>query len=327
MPMGFILYRLFGRAILLFVAPAPGFAPLRDARQPSGTHARLSRPCAGLPLMRCGPIRCLPGGNSARIPLLPLPPCSLALAIGACTAAFRHDRRAAAEAAAGARIPANLSIRRCGARSAPTASRAARVVRISAVPADARRRSEVTPSCWRSPRPSALDLTYASYHDTEPAQVQVRVRPDVRLVRPDASGRPIADRARRSHAGRASATPCCRTTTGRAASGAIRASIGRTFRMEGFVFEIVGVAGERFTGTETGTVTDIFVPTMMKMPAVTTGRLELVPHLGAAEARRRGGGAAARSPPGRTSGASRRSAPLASWASRSSGSNGSSTKS
>jgi predicted permease len=39
--------------------------------------------------------------------------------------------------------------------------------------------------------------------------------------------------------------------------------IGRTFRMDKVVYEIVGVAGERFTGTETGTVTDVFVPTMM----------------------------------------------------------------
>ncbi len=40
--------------------------------------------------------------------------------------------------------------------------------------------------------------------------------------------------------------------------------IGRTFRMAGRVFEIAGVAEERFTGVEPGTVTDIFVPMMMK---------------------------------------------------------------
>ena len=38
---------------------------------------------------------------------------------------------------------------------------------------------------------------------------------------------------------------------------------GRTFRMGDHLYEIVGVGPERFTGTETGTVTDIFVPTMM----------------------------------------------------------------
>ncbi len=39
--------------------------------------------------------------------------------------------------------------------------------------------------------------------------------------------------------------------------------VGRTFRMAGDIYQIVGVGPERFTGTETGTVTDIFVPTMM----------------------------------------------------------------
>ena len=44
--------------------------------------------------------------------------------------------------------------------------------------------------------------------------------------------------------------------------------LGRTFRMEGHLYEIVGVGPERFTGTEPGTVTDIFIPTMMH-PGVT----------------------------------------------------------
>src|SRR5208283_1262665 len=39
--------------------------------------------------------------------------------------------------------------------------------------------------------------------------------------------------------------------------------IGRTFRMGNDLFEIIGVAEEPFTGTEPGTVIDIFVPTMM----------------------------------------------------------------
>ncbi len=43
--------------------------------------------------------------------------------------------------------------------------------------------------------------------------------------------------------------------------------IGRTFRLDNDLFEIVGVAEERFTGTETGTMTDIFIPTMMKRPS------------------------------------------------------------
>jgi predicted permease len=39
--------------------------------------------------------------------------------------------------------------------------------------------------------------------------------------------------------------------------------IGRTFRMGSDLYEIVGVAGGRFTGTEPGTATGIFIPTMM----------------------------------------------------------------
>jgi putative ABC transport system permease protein len=39
--------------------------------------------------------------------------------------------------------------------------------------------------------------------------------------------------------------------------------IGRTFRMDDHLYQIVGVAEKPFTGTEPGTMTDIFVPTMM----------------------------------------------------------------
>jgi predicted permease len=42
--------------------------------------------------------------------------------------------------------------------------------------------------------------------------------------------------------------------------------VGRTFRMGNDLFQIVGVAAEPFTGTETGWVTDVFVPMMMKNP-------------------------------------------------------------
>jgi len=44
--------------------------------------------------------------------------------------------------------------------------------------------------------------------------------------------------------------------------------IGRTFRMGNELYEIVGVAEAPFTGTEPGTMVDIFVPTMMH-PGVT----------------------------------------------------------
>jgi predicted permease len=43
-------------------------------------------------------------------------------------------------------------------------------------------------------------------------------------------------------------------------------AIGRTFRMGDGVYEIVGVTEEGFTGTETGTVTDVFIPMTMKNP-------------------------------------------------------------
>ena len=39
--------------------------------------------------------------------------------------------------------------------------------------------------------------------------------------------------------------------------------VGRTFRMDSNLFQIVGVAPQPFTGTEPGTMIDIFVPTMM----------------------------------------------------------------
>ncbi|HWC99747.1 MAG TPA: ADOP family duplicated permease [Candidatus Sulfopaludibacter sp.] len=42
--------------------------------------------------------------------------------------------------------------------------------------------------------------------------------------------------------------------------------VGRTFHMGDGIFEIVGVAGEGFVGTETGFATDVFVPMAMKTP-------------------------------------------------------------
>lgn len=44
--------------------------------------------------------------------------------------------------------------------------------------------------------------------------------------------------------------------------------VGRSFRMGDDLYQIVGIAPEGFTGTEPGTMTDIFLPTMM-YPAVT----------------------------------------------------------
>jgi len=44
--------------------------------------------------------------------------------------------------------------------------------------------------------------------------------------------------------------------------------VGRTLRMDNRVYQIAGVAGEGFTGTETGTFTGIFVPTMMNAGSI-----------------------------------------------------------
>ncbi|MFC5864088.1 ADOP family duplicated permease [Acidicapsa dinghuensis] len=44
--------------------------------------------------------------------------------------------------------------------------------------------------------------------------------------------------------------------------------IGRRLHMDGAVYEIVGVASKGFTGTEPGTMTDMFVPTMMEAGSV-----------------------------------------------------------
>jgi predicted permease len=46
--------------------------------------------------------------------------------------------------------------------------------------------------------------------------------------------------------------------------GADRSVVGRRFRMGDDLFEIVGVAPEPFTGTETGTITEVFLPMAMK---------------------------------------------------------------
>ena len=43
-------------------------------------------------------------------------------------------------------------------------------------------------------------------------------------------------------------------------------AVGRTLRMDDEIYEIVGVAQAPFTGIETGTVTDIFVPMAMRNP-------------------------------------------------------------
>ena len=45
-------------------------------------------------------------------------------------------------------------------------------------------------------------------------------------------------------------------------------AVGTTFRMGGDLYQIVGVVAAPFTGTQPGTITDVFVPTMMNQGAV-----------------------------------------------------------
>jgi predicted permease len=116
--------------------------------------------------------------------------------------------------------------------------------------------------------PLRLDLTYASDHETERAQVQyVSGWMFESFGLTPAAGRLLTERDDVTPEAHPYAV-LSHDYWMRRFAGDPRA-VGRTFRMDGFVYEIVGVASERFTGTETGTVTDVFVPTMMKPGAVT----------------------------------------------------------
>jgi predicted permease len=115
--------------------------------------------------------------------------------------------------------------------------------------------------------PERLDLTYASDDETERAQVQyVSGWMFNSFGLTPAAGRLLTEQDDRTPGAHPYAVLSHDYWTRR--FGGDPRAIGRSFRMDGFVYEIVGVAGERFTGTETGTVTDIFVPTMMKAAAV-----------------------------------------------------------
>jgi len=93
-----------------------------------------------------------------------------------------------------------------------------------------------------------MGVTYQSDQEIEKAHLQY-VSMNVRLVRAPAFPGAAAHRRRRRFAQDSKV-------------------IGRTFRLGYRLYEIVGAGPERFTGTETGTVTDIFVPTMMHPGAV-----------------------------------------------------------
>src|ERR1035441_4975549 len=62
--------------------------------------------------------------------------------------------------------------------------------------------------------------------------------------------------------------PCSLTTIWTRRFGRDPKAVGHTFQMGDDYFQIVGVGPEAFTGTEPGTVTDVFLPTMMHPGAV-----------------------------------------------------------
>jgi predicted permease len=187
---------------------------------------------------------------------------SLALAIGACTSAFRL-------------IDAILL------RPLPVAApeQLYSVLRQVTNPADARQHA--TSEVWAYPdfqlmRDAAkgqaellavssavpTDLTYKSDAEVEKAYVQYvsgwmfdsfGLRPAAgRLFTADDDSKP------RAHAYAVFSNEYWTRRFGRDPK-----VVGRTFRMGEDFFQIIGVAPEHFTGTETGTVTDVFLPTMM----------------------------------------------------------------
>lgn len=111
--------------------------------------------------------------------------------------------------------------------------------------------------------PQRVDLTYASDHETERAHVQyVSGWMFESFGLTPAAGRLLTERDDVTPDAHPYAVLSHDYWTRR--FGGDPRAVGRTFRMNGAVYEIVGVSNERFTGTETGTVTDVFVPTMMR---------------------------------------------------------------
>jgi predicted permease len=190
---------------------------------------------------------------------------SLALAIGACTAAFRLIDATLLRPLP-VRDPGNLyslSRHTFGSNGQP------RWYDESEYPLFRQMRAAIGSDAelLAIAAPDRLDLTYGSYHETEPAQVQyVSGWMFDSFGLTPAAGRLLTERDDVTPGAHPYAVLSYDYWTRR--FNRDPRAIGRTFRMDGFVYEIVGVAGERFTGTETGTVTDIFVPTMMKAVAV-----------------------------------------------------------
>ncbi|MFN7996629.1 MAG: ABC transporter permease [Bryobacteraceae bacterium] len=191
---------------------------------------------------------------------------SLALAIGSCTAAFRLI-----DALLLRPLPVKdpdrlylLDRQREGPDGKPIAYDAFAYPAFAQMRTAVRDQAELMAVSYEE----RVDLTYKSDHETEKANLQyvsgqmfgsLGLRPALgRLLTPNddrtPGGHPVAVLSRdywmRRFGGDASV-------------------IGRTFRLGSSApYEIAGVLQGPFTGTETGTVTDIFVPTMMHPGAI-----------------------------------------------------------
>ena len=164
---------------------------------------------------------------------------SLALAIGACTSAFRLIDALLLRPLPVADPERLYALARQGIGLRRQAQHVRRLG-LSRVPADARRgegSGRIDRHLLR--RAHGSDLRVGS-GDGEGLPA-IRLRMDVRLVRTPARRSAACSPKTTISSPARIPTPCSLTTTGRAASDRIRKSIGRTFRMGDDLYEIVGV--------------------------------------------------------------------------------------
>jgi predicted permease len=190
---------------------------------------------------------------------------SLALAVGACTSAFRLIDALLLRPlpVAGAKRLYSVTFESPSALDGPPVHYDScsypMFVRMRAAVKD--QAESVAISMYNGP----ADLTYGSDQDTERVNLQYvsgwmfdtfGLRPTVgRLLREDDDLTPSA------HPYAVISYDYWTRRFGRKPD-----TLGRTFRMANAVYEIVGVAPEGFTGTETGWAMDVFVPMAMKNP-------------------------------------------------------------
>ncbi len=189
---------------------------------------------------------------------------SLALAIGSCVAAFRlmdallwRPLPVAAPERLYVLTVAGISPARTG-NPVLTSD----VVRLPDVPANARRgegSGRFDRDLGRGPRGSDLRVG-SGYREGIPA---VRFGVDVPLVRHPARGGARADAENDDLTLGAHPYAVLSYDYWKRRFAEDPKVVGRTFRTGNEVYQIVGVAEGPFTGTEPGTVTDIFLPTMM----------------------------------------------------------------